>query len=83
MCAFFRYLSDSSSRFTAFDDPNALFAKAEMLTYGDFNSGIDNDGCYTFTKTLNIVDTPLQKNGSLYLHVFAGAFAMNTFLRLS
>lgn len=62
------YLSEQET-FTDFDNPKALFWEKKNLIYGDWYSGIDNDGTYTITKEI-IPTENLKNNGSIYLHTY-------------
>lgn len=65
---FYMYLSDSDSVFTNFDNEDALFWKHKSFRYGDWNE-FNPDGFITHSKTFKTPEY-LQKNASMYLHVF-------------
>lgn len=52
---------------------NDLFWHKEKLIYGDWTSGPNSDGTYTYEKELSITEN-LRKNGSLYLHAYLTKF---------
>ncbi|KAF5300041.1 hypothetical protein FQR65_LT09298 [Abscondita terminalis] len=59
------YLTESSSQYS-FQQSN-LFWLQSNLVYGDFSSGKEFDGIYSFEKELQITEN-IRNNGSLYLH---------------
>lgn len=61
------YLSESEKHSNFI--PSQLFWFKEKLVYGDWSSGPQFDGTYSFEKSLNITDN-LRNNGSLYLHAY-------------
>lgn len=63
--ALYIYLTENEKHLD-FKDDN-LFWMKENLIYGDWYSGIEGDGTYTYENDVNITDT-LKNNGSLYLH---------------
>ncbi|KAL3081305.1 hypothetical protein niasHT_039782 [Heterodera trifolii] len=66
----FVYLSAKPERFHDFDNVESLFWHEHDLVYGDWTSGAIGDG--SRQKAVTMMPTPevLQRNGSLYLHVF-------------
>ena len=62
------FLSEDSE-FVNFNDSSALIWKKEGLIYGDWESGPNGDGTYSFSTTLE-TSAALQNNGSIYLHSF-------------
>ena len=62
------YLSEDPELIN-FNDSNALIWNKNGLVYGDWYSGENGDGTYTFTTTLDTTEA-LQNNGSIYLHTF-------------
>lgn len=61
------YLSEKE-HFTDFSE-DSLFWMKDNLIYGDWKSGDNEDGTYTFENVYPITET-LRKNGSLFLHVY-------------
>ncbi|XP_014273160.1 putative lipid scramblase CLPTM1 [Halyomorpha halys] len=55
--------------FTNFNDSNALIWEKHDLVYGDWLSGPDGDGTYTFETTIKASEK-IRNNGSLYLHTY-------------
>lgn len=53
--------------FNDFNNPSALFWTKRNLIYGDWSSGNDEEGTYTFSKTI-IPSENLKNNGSIFLH---------------
>lgn len=63
--ALYIYLTENE-RHTDFK-PGNLFWVKENLIYGDWYSGIDGDGTYSFESDINITNN-IRNNGSLFLH---------------
>lgn len=63
------YLSEAE-KFNDFDNPKALIWQENNLIYGDWNSGIEQDGTRVFTHKF-IASDQLKSNGSIFLHVYA------------
>lgn len=61
------YISEKE-HFTDFSE-NSLVWMKDNLIYGDWTSGENGDGTYTFETEYPITEN-LQKNGSLYLHAY-------------
>lgn len=55
--------------FTNFNDSKALIWEKHDLVYGDWFSGPDGDGTYTFETTIKTSEK-IRNNGSLYLHTY-------------
>jgi len=55
--------------FVNFNDSGALIWTKKDLVYGDWESGPDGDGTYTFSTEIEASEA-LQNNGSIYLHSF-------------
>jgi len=55
--------------FVDFNDSGALIWTKKDLVYGDWESGPDGDGTYTFSTEIEATEA-LQNNGSIYLHSF-------------
>ncbi|CAH1407057.1 unnamed protein product [Nezara viridula] len=55
--------------FTNFNDSKALIWEKHDLVYGDWLSGTDGDGTYTFETTIKTSEK-IRNNGSLYLHTY-------------
>lgn len=62
------YISEKEE-FKDFQNPASLFWLKENLIFGDWTSGLNNDGSYSHTKNIPIT-THLRRNGSLYLHAY-------------
>lgn len=62
------YVSEDET-FSNFSDSKNLFWKQTGLIYGDWYSGENGDGSYTYSSTIRAPYT-LQNNGSIYLHVY-------------
>lgn len=62
------YLSEDENVID-FNDSNSLVWKHEGLVYGDWTSGPNGDGTYSFSIQFE-PSTALQNNGSIYLHTF-------------
>ena len=52
-----------------FNDTQSLIWMKDGLVYGDWYSGPDGDGTYTYSTQIEASEA-LQKNGSMYLHTF-------------
>ena len=65
------YLSEAEE-FAAFKDVGALVWKQTGLVYGDWYSGENQDGTYSFSTNFPVSET-LQNNGSIYLHSYVVA----------
>ena len=65
------YLSEAEE-FAAFKDVDALVWKHTGLVYGDWYSGENQDGTYSFSTKFPVSET-LQNNGSIYLHSYVVA----------
>ncbi|CAG9859281.1 unnamed protein product [Phyllotreta striolata] len=61
------YLSENETM-DNYSDANVFWQK-RGLKYGDWTSGIDNDGCYTFEKEVPITDN-MRNNGTLFMHAY-------------
>lgn len=61
------YISENE-HFNEFDD-KSLFWEQDHLVYGDWSSGTNGDGTYSFEKEYPITEH-IRNNGSLYLHVY-------------
>ena len=61
--------------FVDFNDTGALIWTKKDLVYGDWESGPDGDGTYTFSTQIEASEA-LQNNGSIYLHSFVGKFCI-------
>lgn len=62
------YVSEQKD-FGDFNNSNALIWTKEGLVYGDWYSGENGDGTYSFSTTIPASER-LQNNGSIYLHAF-------------
>lgn len=62
------YVSEKTE-FTDFNDSSALVWVKNDLWYGDYYSGENEDGTYTFTTTIPTTET-FRNNGSLYMHSY-------------
>jgi len=62
------YLSESEE-FHGFKDPSSLVWTKKGLVYGDWYSGNDADGCYSFSTSLPTSER-LRNNGSIYMHSY-------------
>ena len=65
------YLSEAEE-FAAFKDVDSLVWKQTGLTYGDWYSGENGDGTYSFSSKFDVSEK-LQNNGSIYLHSYVVA----------
>ena len=65
------YLSEAEE-FAAFKDVDSLVWKKTGLTYGDWYSGENGDGTYSFSSKFEVSEK-LQNNGSIYLHSYVVA----------
>lgn len=63
----FVYLSEKE-HFTDFSEDSLVWMKDNII-YGDWTSGDNGDGTYTFETEYPITEN-LRKNGSLYLHAY-------------
>ena len=57
--------------FVNFNDSQSLIWTKKDLVYGDWESGPNGDGTYTFDTKIDTTEA-LQNNGSIYLHSFVG-----------
>ena len=57
--------------FVNFNDSGALIWTKKGLVYGDWESGPNGDGTYSYSTQIETSET-LQNNGSIYLHSFVG-----------
>ena len=65
--------------FVNFNDSGALIWTKKGLVYGDWESGPNGDGTYSFSTKIDASEA-LQNNGSIYLHSFVGKnFRLNYF----
>lgn len=64
----FCYLSEND-QFTDFGNEDSLIWTKKNLVYGDWHSGDNSDGSYTFNTKIK-ASKSLQNNGSIYLHVY-------------
>lgn len=64
----FCYLSENE-KFTDFSNEDSLIWTKRNLVYGDWYSGDNSDGSYTFNTKIK-ASKSLQNNGSIYLHVY-------------
>lgn len=55
--------------FTDFSNPDALFWRKDGLVFGDWTSGVDKDGIFSFSNELNLSEN-VQNNGSIYMHTY-------------
>ncbi|KAH9488723.1 Cleft lip and palate transmembrane protein 1 like protein [Bulinus truncatus] len=62
------YVSEQEE-FTDFKNEKALFWLERGLVYGDWTGGVNNDGSFETTGTIDASES-VQNNGSLYIHVF-------------
>lgn len=62
------YLSEDKV-FGSFNDSTSLIWSKTGLVYGDWYSGEDADGTYSFTTSVSVSEN-LQNNGSIYLHAY-------------
>jgi len=62
------YLSENQE-FNGFKDPSALVWTKKGLIYGDWYSGNDGDGCYSFSTSFPTSER-LRNNGSIYMHSY-------------
>lgn len=62
------YVSEKT-QFSEFNDSSALIWIQKGLVYGDFESGDNKDGTYSFSTTIPTSGT-FRNNGSLYMHSF-------------
>lgn len=69
------YLSDDFDR-VDFANPKNLLWHQEGLTYGDWYGGRDGDGTYTHSTQIE-ASPKLQKNGSIYIHVYVTKFGLS------
>ncbi|XP_022913250.2 putative lipid scramblase CLPTM1 [Onthophagus taurus] len=67
----FIYLSESERHFD-FQESNLFWSK-EMLMYGDWYSGVNGDGSYSFEKEIPVTKH-MKNNGSLYAHIYVTTF---------
>jgi len=65
------FLSETEE-FAGFKDPDSLVWKKTGLMYGDWYSGPNEDGTYSFSTQFEASET-LQNNGSVYLHSYVVA----------
>ena len=63
--------------FVDFNDTGALIWTKKDLVYGDWESGPDGDGTYTFSTEIEATEA-LQNNGSIYLHSFVGKIYLHS-----
>lgn len=55
--------------FTEFGNSDALFWRKDDLVFGDWTSGVDKDGVFSFSNEVNLSKN-VQNNGSLYMHTY-------------
>ncbi len=62
------YISEKTD-FRDFNDSSALVWVQKDLSYGDFESGLNKDGTYSFSTQKETTES-FRNNGSLYLHAY-------------